>query len=53
MREAVEKFERAAEIGRAGRQRVIDVYGWDARLSRMDEFLGIAPPTSTLEGLSA
>lgn len=33
--------ERAAAIGRAGRERVLAVYGWDARLAGLDGFLGI------------
>ncbi|MBL8308069.1 MAG: TIGR03087 family PEP-CTERM/XrtA system glycosyltransferase [Rubrivivax sp.] len=49
----IENRERAAAIGRAGRQRVIDVYGWDARLSRMDEFLGIASAAPALEAQGA
>lgn len=45
----IENRERAAAVGRAGRQRVIDVYGWGARLARMDEFLGIANAAPALE----
>ena len=32
--------ERAAAIGRAGRDRVLQAYGWGARLSGLDGFLG-------------
>ena len=33
--------QRAAAIGQAGRERVLAVYGWGARLSGLDSFLGV------------
>lgn len=34
---------RAAALGRAGRQQVVAVYGWDARLADLDRFLALPP----------
>lgn len=36
--------ERARVIGQAGRERVLSVYGWGARLAGLDGFLGLAGP---------
>ena len=36
--------ERARVIGQAGRERVLSVYGWGARLASLDGFLGLAGP---------
>ena len=37
----LESPERAAAVGRAGRERVLAVYGWGARLAGRDGFLGL------------
>lgn len=36
----IEDPVRGAELGKAARQRVIDLYGWDAKLAALDEIMG-------------
>lgn len=36
----IEDPERGVELGRAARQRVIDLYGWDAKLAALDGIMG-------------
>ena len=40
--------EKAAAIGRAGRERVLQAYGWGARLAGLDGFLGLQPTARSL-----
>ena len=48
--------QRAAAIGKAGRERVVATYGWDARLADLDRFLALGPcgrPSGTKLGSEA
>lgn len=36
----IEDPERGVELGKAARQRVIELYGWDAKLAALDEIMG-------------
>jgi len=51
--EAVEKLladpRKAAELGKAARQQVIERYSWDARLSPLDKILNVRPIGTRIE----